>query len=67
MKQPFIVLTGLSGTIADSGAAEIWVTHGREEALVHQATRDGRRAAPGWCGMSWCAAASTRGACARSA
>jgi putative mRNA 3-end processing factor len=34
----------LNRTLADSGAAEIWVTHGREEALVHQATRDGRRA-----------------------
>jgi len=34
----------LNRTLADSRAAEIWVTHGREEALVHQATRDGRRA-----------------------
>jgi putative mRNA 3-end processing factor len=34
----------LNRTLADSGAGEIWVTHGREEALVHQATRDGRRA-----------------------
>jgi putative mRNA 3-end processing factor len=34
----------LNRTLADSGAADIWVTHGREEALVHQATRDGRRA-----------------------
>ena len=34
----------LNRTLADSGAAEIWVTHGREEALVHQATLDGRRA-----------------------
>ncbi|HZR71055.1 MAG TPA: ligase-associated DNA damage response exonuclease [Burkholderiales bacterium] len=31
----------LNATIADSGAAEIWVTHGREEALVHQASELG--------------------------
>ncbi|HWK46413.1 MAG TPA: ligase-associated DNA damage response exonuclease [Stellaceae bacterium] len=31
-------------TFADVGAPEIWVTHGREEALVHQATRLGYRA-----------------------
>ena len=31
-------------TIEETGAAEIWVTHGREEALVHQARKMGRRA-----------------------
>jgi putative mRNA 3-end processing factor len=30
-------------TIEDTGAAEIWVTHGREEALVHQIGLMGRR------------------------
>jgi putative mRNA 3-end processing factor len=34
----------LTATIADVNAPEVWVTHGREEALVHQATRQGRRA-----------------------
>ncbi len=31
-------------TIDECGAEEIWVTHGREEAVVHQAMRMGRRA-----------------------
>lgn len=31
-------------TISDVGASEIWVTHGREEALVHQAEQMGVRA-----------------------
>jgi putative mRNA 3-end processing factor len=31
-------------TIGEIGAEEIWVTHGREEGLVHQATRMGKRA-----------------------
>ena len=31
-------------TIEETAAEEIWVTHGREEALVHQATLMGRRA-----------------------
>jgi putative mRNA 3-end processing factor len=31
----------LTQTIDNVGAAEIWVTHGREEALVHHATRRG--------------------------
>ena len=31
-------------TIEDVGAPEIWVTHGREEALVHQATKMGYNA-----------------------
>ncbi len=30
-------------TIEDSGASEVWVTHGREDALVHQIERMGRR------------------------
>ncbi len=31
-------------TIGETGAEEIWVTHGREEALVHQAIRMGKQA-----------------------
>ncbi len=31
-------------TIGECGAGEIWVTHGREEAIVHQAKLMGRRA-----------------------
>jgi len=34
----------LTRTIDEVGAPEIWVTHGREEALVHHATRRGLRA-----------------------
>jgi putative mRNA 3-end processing factor len=34
----------LTATMADVGAGEIWVTHGREEALVLQARRMGLRA-----------------------
>jgi len=34
----------LSQTITDVGAPELWVTHGREEALVHQAMKMGVRA-----------------------
>ncbi|MGQ9368878.1 ligase-associated DNA damage response exonuclease [Azospirillum sp. A39] len=34
----------LTRTLRDVGAPEVWVTHGREEALVHQATRMGIRA-----------------------
>lgn len=30
-------------TIEETGASEIWVTHGREDALVHQITKMGRR------------------------
>jgi putative mRNA 3-end processing factor len=30
-------------TISETGAEEIWVTHGREDALVHQITAMGRR------------------------
>lgn len=31
-------------TISDTGCEEVWVTHGREEALVHQVTGMGKRA-----------------------
>ena len=31
----------LTATLGDVGAPEIWVTHGREEALVHYATASG--------------------------
>jgi putative mRNA 3-end processing factor len=31
----------LTGTLGDTGAPEIWVTHGNEEALVHYATTAG--------------------------
>jgi putative mRNA 3-end processing factor len=34
----------LTHTIGEVGAAEIWVTHGREEALVHHATMQGLQA-----------------------
>lgn len=34
----------LTQTLDDVGASEIWVTHGREEALVHYATQQGRAA-----------------------
>jgi putative mRNA 3-end processing factor len=34
----------LMATIAECGAGEVWVTHGREEAVVHAARRMGRRA-----------------------
>jgi putative mRNA 3-end processing factor len=37
---------GLTGTIAATGAAEIWVTHGQEEALVHWSVTHGLRARP---------------------
>ena len=33
----------LIATIAETGAGEVWVTHGREEALVHYVTQTGRR------------------------
>jgi len=33
----------LLATIAETGAEEIWVTHGREEALVHEIGQMGRR------------------------
>ncbi|MGE5268299.1 MAG: ligase-associated DNA damage response exonuclease [Thiohalocapsa sp.] len=34
----------LTETLAECGAPEVWVTHGREEALVHYATAQGLRA-----------------------
>ncbi|WP_448203447.1 ligase-associated DNA damage response exonuclease [Azospirillum sp. sgz302134] len=34
----------LTQTLEDVGAPEVWVTHGREEALVHHATQRGMRA-----------------------
>jgi putative mRNA 3-end processing factor len=34
----------LTATIDEVGAEEVWVTHGREEALVHHATQRGYRA-----------------------
>ena len=34
----------LLATIDEVDAPEVWVTHGREEALVHQVTQSGRRA-----------------------
>ena len=34
----------LTRTLADVAAAEVWVTHGREEALVHYATKRGFKA-----------------------
>ncbi|MFL5085188.1 MAG: hypothetical protein ACJ8FP_10270, partial [Xanthobacteraceae bacterium] len=37
---------GLTATIAATGAGEIWVTHGEEDALVHWCMTSGRRARP---------------------
>jgi putative mRNA 3-end processing factor len=37
---------GLTATIAATGAAEIWVTHGQEDALVHWSVTQGLRARP---------------------
>jgi putative mRNA 3-end processing factor len=37
---------GLLGTIAATGASEIWVTHGQEDALVHWCTTRGLKARP---------------------
>lgn len=34
----------LTGTMKETGAGEIWVTHGREEALVHYAALNGMKA-----------------------
>ena len=33
----------LGATLQEVGAPEIWVTHGREEALIHEAGKQGRR------------------------
>ena len=37
---------GLTSTIAATGAAEIWVTHGQEDALVHWSETRGLKARP---------------------
>jgi putative mRNA 3-end processing factor len=37
---------GLTSTIASTGASEVWVTHGQEDALVHWSLRQGLRARP---------------------
>ena len=37
---------GLTATIAATGAAEIWVTHGQEDALVHWCATRGLKARP---------------------
>jgi putative mRNA 3-end processing factor len=37
---------GLLSTIATTGAGEVWVTHGQEEALVHWCKTHGRKARP---------------------
>ncbi|HEX4892398.1 MAG TPA: ligase-associated DNA damage response exonuclease [Hyphomicrobiaceae bacterium] len=34
----------LMATIAETQAGEVWVTHGREEAVVHEVAKSGRRA-----------------------
>jgi putative mRNA 3-end processing factor len=37
---------GLTATIAATGASDIWVTHGQEEALVHWSVTRGLQARP---------------------
>ena len=37
---------GLTSTIAATGASEVWVTHGQEDALVHWCRSRGRKARP---------------------
>jgi putative mRNA 3-end processing factor len=37
---------GLTATIAATGAGEIWVTHGQEDALVHWCATRGSKARP---------------------
>jgi putative mRNA 3-end processing factor len=37
---------GLTATIAATGASEVWVTHGQEDALVHWCVTHGRKARP---------------------
>src|SRR6476660_1928517 len=37
---------GLTATIAATGASEIWVTHGQEDALVHWSVTQGLQARP---------------------
>jgi putative mRNA 3-end processing factor len=38
--------TGLTATIAATGASEVWVTHGQEDALVHWSVTHGLQARP---------------------
>jgi putative mRNA 3-end processing factor len=38
--------SGLTATITATGASDIWVTHGQEEALVHWSTSQGLQARP---------------------
>ena len=35
---------GLTSTIASTGATDVWVTHGQEDALVHWSTQRGLNA-----------------------
>jgi putative mRNA 3-end processing factor len=37
---------GLTATIAATGCAEVWVTHGQEDALVHWSKSQGLKARP---------------------
>jgi putative mRNA 3-end processing factor len=37
---------GLTATIAATGAGEVWVTHGQEDALVHWCASRGLKARP---------------------
>jgi putative mRNA 3-end processing factor len=37
---------GLTATISATGASEVWVTHGQEDALVHWCVQRGLRARP---------------------
>ncbi|MCC7346596.1 MAG: DNA ligase-associated DEXH box helicase, partial [Variibacter sp.] len=37
---------GLTATVASTGAAEVWVTHGEEDALVHWCETQGLKARP---------------------
>jgi putative mRNA 3-end processing factor len=37
---------GLTATISGTGAAEVWVTHGQEDAIVHWSVTQGLRARP---------------------
>jgi len=37
---------GLTATVAATGAGEVWVTHGQEDALVHWCATRGRKARP---------------------
>ena len=37
---------GLTATVAATGASDIWVTHGQEEALVHWSITRGLQARP---------------------